>query len=358
MSRRELNRATLARQSLLTRSSSSAVEMIEHLVGMQAQNHNDPYYALWSRLESFRPAELSDLVASRDALRIPLLRSTIHLVTSRDALRLRSIFGPVLARTFGSTAFARDIAGVDREALLEMARRLLEERPRTRAELGPLLAERWPERVPASLAQAATYLIPVVQVTPRGIWQRRGPAAWSTIESWLGRPLEPAGSPDDLVVRYLGAFGPAAQKDIRVWSGLTGLAEVVQRLRPRLRTFRDEKGIELFDLADAPRPHPDTPAPPRFLPEYDNLLLSHSDRSRFFEPDVVPTGWVGNLMVDGIFAGGWKVSRSRDRAELRIELGIKMPRSDREDVVAEGYGLLDLTDPAISNHDVRVLDRE
>lgn len=358
MSRRELNRATLARQSLLTRSSSNAAEMIEHLVGMQAQNHNDPYYALWSRLESFQPAELSDLVVSRGALRIPLLRSTIHLVTSRDALRLRSIFGPVLARTFGSTAFARDIAGVDREALLEMARRLLEERPRTRAELGPLLAERWPERVPASLAQAATYLIPVVQVTPRGIWQRQGPAAWSSIENWLGLPLEPAGSPDDLVVRYLGAFGPAAQKDIRVWSGLTGLAEVVQRLRPRLRTFRDEKGIELFDLPDAPRPDPETPAPPRFLPEYDNLLLSHSDRSRFFEPDVVPKGWVGNLLVDGIFAGGWKVARSKDRAELRIELGIKLRRPDREDVVAEGYRLLALTDPAIGDHDVRVIDRE
>ena len=328
--------------------------MIEQLVGMQAQNPLDPYYALWARIDSFRPEELSDLMESRGALRVPLLRSTIHLVTSRDCLSLRPILGSVLARTFGSTYFARDIDGVDRAALLAVARALLEERPRTRAELGPLLAKSWPDRVPGSLAQAATYLLPVVQVTPRGLWQRKGPAAWTTIESWLGHPLELAGPPDDLILRYLGTFGPAAQKDMRVWSGLAGLADVVKRLRPSLVTFRDEQGVELFDLPEAPRPDPETPAPPRFLPEYDNLLLSHSDRSRFFEGDLIPKGWVGNLLVDGMFVGGWKIDRSKGSARLNIELGRKLGRADLDDVTAEGSRLLDLTDSAIAKHDVLV----
>jgi hypothetical protein len=328
--------------------------MIEQLVGMQAQNPLDPYYALGARIDSFRPEDLSNLIESRAALRVPLLRSTIHLVTARDCLPMRPIFGTVLARTFGSTYFARDIEGVDRAALLTVARALLEERPRTRAELGPLLAESWPDRVPGSLAQAATYLLPVVQVTPRGLWQKKGPAAWTTIEHWLGRPLEPAGPADDLILRYLGAFGPAAQKDMRVWSGLAGLADVVKRLRPSLVTFRDERGIELFDLPGAPRPDPETPAPPRFLPEYDNLLLSHSDRSRFFDGDLIPKGWVGNLIVDGMFIGGWKIERSKGSARLNIELGRKLRRSDLEDVIAEGSRLLDVTDPTTAKHEVRV----
>jgi hypothetical protein len=189
---------------------------------------------------------------------------------------------------------------------------------------------------------------------PRGLWQRKGPAAWTTIEKWLGHTLEPAGSPDELIIRYLGAFGPAAQKDMRVWSGLAGLAEVVERIRPKLVTFRDERGVELFDLPDGPRPDPDTPAPPRFLPEYDNLLLSHSDRSRFFDGDLVPKGWVGNLLVEGTYVGSWKIERSKGSVRLDIELGRKLPRSDLEEVTAEGSSLLNFTDPAIADRDVRV----
>lgn len=328
--------------------------MMEQLVGMQAQNHLDPYYALWARIDAFRPEALSNLVGNRAVLRVPLLRSTIHLVTARDCLRMRPILGSVLSRTFGSTIFSKDIEGVDRTELLTVARALLEGRPRTRAELGPLLAERWPDRVPGSLAQAATYLLPVVQVTPRGLWQQKGPAAWTTIESWLGRPLDPESPPDELILRYLGAFGPAAQKDMRVWSGLAGLADVVTRLRPSLVTFRDESGIELFDLPEAPRPDPETPAPPRFLPEYDNLLLSHSDRSRFFHGDLIPKGWSGNLLVDGMFTGGWKIERSKRSVRLNIELGRKLRRPDLEDVTAEGSKLLEATDPTIANHEVRI----
>ena len=328
--------------------------MIERLVGMQAQNPLDPYHALWARIDAFQPKDLSNLVESRAALRIPLLRSTLHLVTARDCLTMRPILDSVLSRTFDSISFAKDIDGVDRAALLAVARALLEERPRTRAQLGPLLAEQWPDRVPGSLAQAATYLLPVVQVTPRGVWQEKGPAAWTTIENWLGRPLEPVGPPDDLIIRYLGAFGPAAHKDMKDWSGLAGLADVVKKLRPGLVMFRDEHGIELFDLPESPRPDPETPAPPRFLPEYDNLLLSHSDRTRFFDHDLTPKGWVGNLLVDGMFVGGWKIERSKGSARLNIELGKTLPKPDLEEVTAEGSRLLEVTDPNIAKHEVKV----
>ena len=195
----------------------------------------------------------------------------------------------------------------------------------------------------------------MVQVTPRGLWQEKGPAAWTTIESWLGRPIEPAGPPDGLILRYLSAFGPAAQKDIRVWSGLAGLADLVRKLRPRLLTFRDEQGIELFDLPDAPRPDPETPAPPRFLPEYDNLLLSHADRSRFFDRGPVPKGWMGNLLVDGMFVGGWTVERSKGSARLKIELGKALPKADLEAVTNEGSMLLEITEENVSKREVKVV---
>jgi DNA glycosylase AlkZ-like len=171
----------------------------------------------------------------------------------------------------------RGTEGVDRDALLRQARRLLEEQPRTRSQLGRLLAERWPDADPNALAYAATHHIALCQVPPRGIWGKNGATAWAPVETWLGAPLRsvPVDAP---VLRYLGAFGPASVADIQLWSGLTRLSEVVERLP--LRTFRGEAEQALYDLPDAARPSEDMPAPPRFLPEYDNLLLSHKDRTR------------------------------------------------------------------------------
>jgi hypothetical protein len=356
---RVLNRALLARQLLLRREQRSAAVTIEHLVGMQAQDPGNPYVALWSRLAEFQPEELSRLIADRDAVRTSLMRATIHLVTARDCLALRPVMQSVLERSVASSTFAKNIARVDVEALLAAGRSLLEEQPRSRAEVGPLLAERWPGYDTGSLATAISFLLPLVHVTPRGLWGKSGPVRLTTVEAWLGRPLDVDPTPDDVIMRYLAAFGPATVGDIRTWSRLTGLRAVIERLRPRLITFRDDRGRELFNLPDAPRPDPDTPAPPRFLPEYDNILLSHDDRGRII-PDnrglPMPGGRggeFGSLLVDGFLGGMWRITRKRGRATLVIETDASWPAADRLEVAEEGARLLVFMADDGQDHDVQ-----
>jgi len=341
---RALNRATLERQMLLRRWKRPAEEAIEHLVGMQAQAPNPPYVGLWTRLEDFRPDELARLILDRRVVRIALMRNTVHLVTARDCLALRPLVQPVIDR--GLYANHAGIEGVDMEALSAAGRALLEERARTAKELGGLLWERWPDRDPASLARAIRHLVPLVQVPPRGVWGESGQTTHTTTEAWIGRPLDPDPSLEEMVVRYLGAFGPASVKDVQTWSGLTRLGEGVDRLRPRLSTFRDEHGRELFDLPDAPRPDPDAPAPPRFLPEFDNLILSHADRTRVIANDyrkaiASKNGMVpATVLVDGFVRGTWKTERTRGKATLLIEPFESLAKEDRDALDEEGERLV------------------
>jgi hypothetical protein len=232
-------------------------------------------------------------------------------------------------------------------ALLEAGRELLDDKPRTNAELRSLLGARWPERDPAALAYAVRGLLPVVHIPPRGIWGESGPVALSTVETWIGRGVESDREPDEMVLRYLRAFGPATVSDVRTWSKLTGLRTVVELLRPRLRTFRDEHGRELFDVPDAPLPDPDTPAPPRFLPRFDNALLSHADRGRIigdeYRKRIIASGGmgsVGTVLVDGLVRGTWKTERTRKKATLLIEPFEVLPKKYRDAVAEEGERLV------------------
>lgn len=348
---RALNRATLDRQLLLRRSSRSVEDAVAHLVGLQAQNVKPPYHALAARLDGFDPERLSRLMADREVVRIVTLRSTIHTHTADDARTLRPLVQP--ARTRELTAFRKGLAGVDLDRLAALARDLVEAEPRTMAELRQALLAEWPGADPQSLALAARCTLPLVQVPPRGLWGRSGRVALTTAEHWLGRPTAPAPAPDETVLRYLAAFGPASVKDMQTWAGLTRLREVFERLRPRLVAFRDEHGAELFDLPDAPRPDPRTPAPPRFLPEYDNLLLSHADRTRVIPPEHRGRLWQGGqphrtLLVDGFVAGVWKTVDDT----LVVEPFGRLSRGRRAAVLAEGERMLASLYPGAS-YDIR-----
>ena len=355
LSQRALNRALLERQHLLRRRKASAAEEIEHLVGMQAQVPNSPYVGLWTRLEGFQPIELADLINKRRAVRLGLMRNTIHLVTARDCLEQRPHFQSLFERGWQTSHFGRNLVGIDISAVIAEATVLMREKPRTFAELGKLLQRRWPERDATSLAYAIRYLVPIVQVPPRGIWGKSAQPSWTSTEIWLARPLAPKPSIDKLVVRYLAAFGPAAVADVSAWSGLTGLRDVVERLRPRLRTFRDERGRELFDVLDGPLPDPDTPARPRFLPEYDNLLIGHHDRTRVIDHAYRYVIFAGTLLVDGFVNATWSIKRERDAATLTIEPLQRLTRADRLAVSEEGERLLNFAAGEGARRDVRII---
>ncbi|MFG3282238.1 winged helix DNA-binding domain-containing protein [Streptomyces sp. NPDC048111] len=373
LSDRALNRATLERQLLLRRSEAlSPKDAVAHLLGLQAQNVGPPYFALWSRLSGFRPEALAELMESREVVRMVTMRSTLHTHTAADALTLRPLVQPARGRELH--AFRSGLTGVDTERLAVLARGLVEERPHTMKELREALGREWPHADPFALSVAARCVLPLVQVTPRGVWGRSGKVALTTLEHWLGatrataparetaptratapatergpapaQVLTPAPAPDETVLRYLRAFGPASVKDMQTWAGLTRLGVVFERLRPRLAVFRDERGTELFDLPDAVRPDEDAPAPPRFLPEFDNVLLSHADRSRLVPAAHKGRSWSGNqahrtLLVDGFLAGIWRIEETKGGgALLTVQAFDALGRAQRASVAEEGARLL------------------
>ncbi|MFJ2579519.1 winged helix DNA-binding domain-containing protein [Kitasatospora aureofaciens] len=343
LSTRALGRALLARQHLLIRSGLEPAAMVRHLGGLQAQAvPQPPYLGLLARIDGFAHEQLTALIEDRAVVRIGLHRGTIHLVTADDCLTLRPLLQPVLDQGFRGN-YGKRLVGLDLTALADESRALVEEEPRTFQELGPLLAATRPDRDPAALAQAARCLLPLVQVPPRGIWGRSGAATHTTAEAWLGRPLDPAPSLDDLALRYLAAFGPATAADLQKWCGLRGLGPVLKRLAPQLLTVRDEQGRLLYDLPDAPRPDPDTPAPVRLLAPFDNLLLSHADRTRVLPEEyrsrvMTQNGIVlGTLLVDGLVAGTWQLTGER---EVVLRPFVPLRRADRQGAEAEAERVL------------------
>ncbi|HXW80113.1 MAG TPA: winged helix DNA-binding domain-containing protein [Acidimicrobiales bacterium] len=377
LSQRALNRAALERQLLLRRGQVSSTGALEHLVGMQAQAPLAPYVGLWSRVADFDVQELSDLVAKRAAVRAPLMRATVHLVTATDFHALRQSLEPMLRKSFAASPYGKRLAGVGLADLAEASAAFfaLADGPMSRKELGDKLQARWPDQDPASLAYAASYLLPLVQAPPRGIWGASSPVRWVSAGDLMADLSDGPAVPErvsQLALRYLAAFGPASVRDLQTWSGLTRLREVVDELKPELREFRDEAGRALFDLPEAPRPDPGTPAPPRFLPEYDNLFFGYADRSRLSRDGdgtvLTPLppgdgGRAGTLLVDGFYRGTWAVAlgNKRDkgedeqderRATLRIGTFLGLNRKDAASVSEEGERLLAFIAPQASHRTV------
>lgn len=361
---RALNRAMLERQLLSGRVDSAPLDAIEQLVGMQAQAPQAPYVGLWSRLAGFDPDAVSRLLTERALVRIGVMRGTVHLVSADDALYLRPLTQTLYDRHLRTTTLSDVETGrLDTDKLARVGRELVESEARTNGELRELLGPRWPEIPPRILAAAIRSLLPCIQVPPRGLWRASGQATVTTLESWLGRSMESAPTPDRLVARYLAACGPASVRDAQAWCGLSGLGEVFERLRSSLRVFRSEGGVELFDLPDAPRPAADGTLPVRFLPEYDNCLRAHADRSRMMSEQVriglqskndapKPT-----VLVDGFVRATWKLERKRTLATVTVQPFVRpLSTKDTAATTAEGQRLLAFMAPESRAHDVRFAD--
>ncbi|SFN34978.1 Winged helix DNA-binding domain-containing protein [Pseudonocardia ammonioxydans] len=342
LSARALNRAALARQRLLERSAAGVLDTVAHLGGLQAQEPQEPFTGLWSRLRGFDPAALSELLAARQVVRIHLMRGTVHLVTAADAQAWRPRHQAMLRQRMLGAA-RRELAGVDLDALAEATRaQLAGDTTRTAGEIGRALAARWPGPDPRVLGQTAVALVPMVQVPPRGLWRSTGPARYALLVTWSGEHDPDAADAADaagraLVRRHLAAFGPAATADVRAWSGLAGLPAAVAAVRDELVTFRDDRGRELLDLPDAPRPDPDTPAPVRYLPAFDNAILGYHDRSRIIDTEHRGLSVAGArvVLVDGRVAATWTV----DDGTVVVTPLRRFTRAERGAVAEEGREL-------------------
>ncbi|MDQ3435800.1 MAG: winged helix DNA-binding domain-containing protein [Actinomycetota bacterium] len=342
---RELNRATLARQMLLDRQAIPVLDAVERLAGLQAQVTSPPYVGLWTRLRDFRREDLTRLMEERQVVRATLMRATLHLMTAEDYLLLRPALQPALTRSMNSIAGKR-LDGLDVDRLVGAAREYFEREPHPFADLRPLLSELEPDRDPSALAYAVRTSLPLVQVPSGGVWGYSGKAPFTTAERWLGRALSGSEDPRRLVLKYLAAFGPATVRDVQTWSGRMQLKQPVEELRAELRTFRDERGNELLDLPDAALPPEDTPAPPRFVPDYDNLVLSHADRGRVISEEHRKKVFLSaarvraTFLIDGFVRGAWKVEKTRKTATLVIEPFEPISTEDRAALSDEGERLV------------------
>lgn len=358
LTRRELNRALLARQMLLGRESVSALGAIERLVALQAQVVSPPHVGLWSRVEGYVREDLLSLFSGREVVRATLLRSTLHLVSSRDYLAFRATLRPVLLRALGGF-FGRRVGGFDPEEVVSVVEEKLAGESLSRGEISGFLAERYPEADAQAMAYAASSYLPLVQVPGGGSWGYSAKPPYALAADWIGEPESPDSGTRALIPRYLAAFGPAGVMDFQAWSGLTKTKPAFDDLRPDLLAFEDENGRELFDLPNAPRPEEDTPARACFVPEYDNLVLSHADRSRIIADEHKKRVFLSaarvraTILVDGFVAGTWKVEKARGEATLTVEPFGKLPREAKASLADEGESLIRFLREDAKSHHVR-----
>jgi len=366
LSTRQLNRALLARQLLLKRKRLSVAKAVHAVGGLQSQEPRDPHVALWSRLSAFKSERLQQAAERREVVRGSHLRGTIHTVSTDDYLAFRLLLQPVLDRDLKNWAHLG--GGFTMKALEPAARALLARQgPLTAQQIAEALAPRFPQAHKEGLARWVRTCVPLAMVPGDERWGYPRPPRFMPADDWLGQPLQAGASADamqGLVRRCLAAIGPASAADVRGWCGLGSVKAVLEAMRGELMVFADDQGRELFDLPDAPRPRADTPAPPRFLPEYDNSLLSHEDRRRIVPPEHAPHFSMTRngrrpraLLVDGFARGGWEIVRERDTARLLLRLYEPASRAVRDEIEAEGEALLRFMEPDAARHVIELPKR-
>ncbi len=326
---------------------------------MQAQVPRPPFMGLWTRLHRFEPDDLKGLLRARKVVRATAMRGTIHLLSAKDFLAFRPMLAEMLARGAHSIVGKR-LGGVDVERFYKVGRTYFGKTAAPFEDLRDELAEQFPNVDPRAMAYAVRMGIPLVMVPTDNRWAFPVNAGFTLADTWLGKPVPTAPQPvEKMVLRYLAAFGPATPGDAQAWSGLPGMREVFESLRPKLLTFRDERKRVLFDLPDAPRPDSDTPAPVRFLPEYDNIVLSHDDRTRVVADEhrssliLKNLVVVGSFLVDGFVAGTWRIDVKKKVAELLVQPFAALSKRVRAAVEAEGLSLLAFLEPEASDGAVR-----
>jgi len=357
LGRRELNRATLARQMLLNREALSVPAAIEQLVGLQAQLASAPYVGLWTRLRNFGRDDLARLIEDRVVIKATLMRATLHLFTADDYVRFRTVLQAVMAGAAAAIAKRRG-TDFDVDKVLKAARRFMGEKPRTFAQISDMVTKLMPGHDVGAMRYTVRTHLPLVQVPITSGWSYPGNPSFTLAESWIGRPISPEDNLRELVFRYLAAFGPASVTDMQTWMGLK-LKETFEKLKPDLQRYRDEGRRELFDLPDRSLPAVDIPAPVRFLPEYDNLLLSYSNRTRVIADEhrskVFLPGLrvAASILVDGFVRGTWKIENTKNTATLVIELFDKPNKQDRAVLIEEGERLIRFVEAKAKSFEVR-----
>ncbi len=354
---RELNRATLARQMLLARETLPVPAAIERLIGLQAQLASAPYVGLWTRLRDFRCEDLAREIENRKVVKATLMRATLHLCTAEDYVRFRTALKPMLIGAASAIAKQRG-QDFDLDKVLKAARKFIGEKPRSFAEISDMVTKLMPDHDVGAMRYSVRTHIPMVQVPVTTGWSYSNKPEFTLAESWIGRPISPDDNLRELVPRYLAAFGPASVTDAQTWLGLK-LKETFEKLKPELQTYRGEGRLELFDLPDAPLPTEDVPAPVRFLPEYDNLLLSHSNRTRVIADEYRSKVYLPGLrvaatiLVDGFVRGAWKIEKSKTAATLVIEPFEKLTKKDRVALTEEGERLVRFVESKVKSFEVR-----
>jgi hypothetical protein len=319
LSRRELNRALLVRQLLFERQPLTAVKAVERLGGLQAQSTPSPYLSLWTRLEGFERDELTKALTGGRLVKALLQRGTLHVSAPRTYWAVMAVRRGLAASLWPPSYEAR-LPAARIEELAELVVAELEGRELTFKEVQALLEPHAREGVPPTFlwrrVQGRSH---VVHVPPSGVWGYGGHGVYTSAAGTVrGTSPEPDEAFDQLVRTYLAAYGPATKQDVGQWAGVPRLKPIAESLaRLSLRTFAAEDGKVLYDLPRAPLPDPETPAPPRLVPRFDNLVLSHADRSRILG-EVPPSRIVtknglvhATILVDGFVAGTWQLERGR-----------------------------------------------